>query len=209
MDTKEAYNLWSKQYDSNKNKTRDIEAKALKQTLAFCNFNDCLEIGCGTGKNTVWLSERAEHITAVDLSDEMLNRAKEKINSQKVNFLTADITGEWDFINKKYDLIVFSLVLEHIENLNHIFCQASAFLRPGGLVYIGELHPYKQYLGTKARFETDEGLQVLKCYTHNISGFVQSAVNNGFEISIMNEFYDDDDQTITPRLLTILLKRNS
>ncbi|HKB84562.1 MAG TPA: class I SAM-dependent methyltransferase [Ignavibacteriaceae bacterium] len=207
MDTKEAYNLWSKQYDSNKNKTRDLEAKALRQTLAFYNFKDCLEIGCGTGKNTVWLLEKAEHITAVDLSDDMLNKAKEKINSQKVRFLTADITEAWNFTSNKFDLIVFSLVLEHIENLNHIFHQASAFLRPGGLIYVGELHPYKQYLGTKARFETEEGLQVLKCCTHNVSGFVQSAINNGLEINLMDEFFDEGDKTITPRLLTILLKK--
>ncbi len=207
MDTKEAYNLWSKQYDSNKNKTRDLEAKALRQTLAFYNFDSCLEIGCGTGKNTVWLLERSEHITAVDLSDEMLNKAKEKINSCKVNFLLADITERWDFISGNFDLVVFSLVLEHIENLNHIFQQASAVLSPGGLIYIGELHPYKQYMGTKARFETDEGLQVLDCCTHNISGFVQSAINNGLEILSMDEFFDEDDENISPRLLTILLRK--
>jgi predicted TPR repeat methyltransferase len=175
MDTKQAYDLWSKQYDTNANKTRDLEAKALRETLDRFIFENCLEIGCGTGKNTEWLLQKAKHITAVDLSEEMLARAKEKINSDKVKFLLADITKDWDFSTGKYDLISFSLVLEHIENLDHIFGEASKLLQRGGLIYIGELHPYKQYLGTKARFESEEGLQILDCYNHNISDFILSA----------------------------------
>lgn len=207
MDTKSAYDLWSKQYDSNENKTRDLEAQALRQTLKNIEFADCLEIGCGTGKNTEWLLTKADHITAVDLSEEMIARAKEKIKSDKVSFLQADIIKEWDFTNKKFDLISFSLVLEHIENLNHIFSQASKLLKPGGHIYLGELHPYKQYLGTKARFETNDGLQILECYNHNISDFVKSAGRNGLEVKDINEYFDDDISTISPRVLTMIFRR--
>lgn len=207
MDTKSAYDLWSKQYDSNENKTRDLEAKALRQTLKNIEFADCLEIGCGTGKNTEWLLTKADHITAVDLSEEMIARAKEKIKSDKVSFLQADIIKEWDFTNKKFDLISFSLVLEHIENLDHIFSQASKLLKPGGHIYLGELHPYKQYLGTKARFETNDGLQILECYNHNISDFVKSAGRNGLEVKDINEYFDDDNSTISPRVLTMIFRR--
>jgi len=72
MNTRQAYNTWASQYDTNENKTRDVEAKALREILANIPFENCLEIGCGTGKNTEWLIQKAEHITAVDLSDEML-----------------------------------------------------------------------------------------------------------------------------------------
>jgi len=85
MNTKKAYDTWSTQYDSNINKTRDLEALALQQTLADIHFDSCLEIGCGTGKNTAWLIGKAKEITAVDLSNEMLARAKEKIDSEKID----------------------------------------------------------------------------------------------------------------------------
>ena len=84
MDTKKAYDIWSKQYDTNTNKTRDLEAKALKDNLSEINFNSCLEIGCGTGKNTEWLITKTKQITAIDFSEKMLAKAKEKINSSKV-----------------------------------------------------------------------------------------------------------------------------
>lgn len=73
MDTREAYNKWSQQYDSNSNRTRDLEAVALRASLADIPFRSCLEIGCGTGKNTEWLLTRAQRLRAVDLSEEILS----------------------------------------------------------------------------------------------------------------------------------------
>src|SRR5215471_17100682 len=142
MNTQQAYDSWASQYDTNENRTRDLEAKALPEILKNISFKNCLEIGCGTGKNIEWLIQKAEHITAVDLSDEMLAKAKEKITSDKVEFKQADITKEWSFARQYYDLVSFSLVLEHIEDLDHIFKEASALLNAAGYVYIGELHPY-------------------------------------------------------------------
>ena len=207
MNTKQAYDSWAKQYDTEANKTRDLEAKALRDTLGGFSFENCLEIGCGTGKNTEWLIRKADHITAVDLSDEMMAKAREKINSDKVKFLLADITKDWNFNGDKFDLVSFSLVLEHIENLDHIFREASKVMLPGGLIYIGELHPYKQYLGTKARFETNEGLQILDCYTHNISDFTQVARQNGFIIRDLREFFDADETGKVPRVIVLVLKK--
>ncbi|AHM59448.1 type 11 methyltransferase [Flammeovirgaceae bacterium 311] len=208
MDVREAYNIWAEQYDSNHNKTRDLEAIALRKTLAPINFNSCLEIGCGTGKNTAWLLQKAGHITAVDLSEEMLLKAKEKIASDRVSFQQADITHTWTFNSTTYDLVVFSLVLEHIENLENIFEKTAAVMVPGGRVYIGELHPFKQYAGSKARFPTAKGEQVVTCYTHHISDFIQAAKMWGFKVAELNEYFDGDDRSTIPRILTILLEKS-
>jgi ubiquinone/menaquinone biosynthesis C-methylase UbiE len=87
MDTKQAYNAWANQYDCNNNKTRDLEAIALRKTLADISFDNVLEVGCGTGKNTIWFIEKAMHVTAIDLSEEMLTKAKEKISPDRAQFL--------------------------------------------------------------------------------------------------------------------------
>lgn len=211
MNTKKAYDNWSSQYDSNINRTRDLEALALQKTLEDIQFDSCLEIGCGTGKNTIWLLTKAKSITAVDLSDEMLAKAKEKIipiatGSSKVNFVQADILQGWNFATEKYDLVSFSLVLEHIENLEPVFEKVAQVIAPGGYVYIGELHPFKQYAGSKARFTTSEGEQVVSCFNHHISDFVQAAKKYGFDIIDINEYFDDDDRTTIPRIITLIFK---
>ena len=98
-------------------------------------------------------------------------------------------------------------MLEHIENLDHIFKEASGVIGSGGYIYIGELHPFKQYSGSKARFETEEGIQTLTCFNHHVSDFIQSAKKYGFDIDDMNEYFDDEDRNTLPRVLTILLKK--
>jgi ubiquinone/menaquinone biosynthesis C-methylase UbiE len=208
MDVKEAYNRWSSQYDSNQNKTRDLEGMALRESLSSYNFNNCLEVGCGTGKNTVWLKDKAETILAVDLSDQMLEIAKQKIDSGNVKFLQADITKGWNFTDELFDLITFSLVLEHIEDLDHIFNEASKLLAQGGIIYIGELHPFKQYTGTKARFDDDNGRQVVECYNHNISDFTFAARRNSLSILEVKEFFDNDDKSSIPRILTLVFRKD-
>jgi len=43
MNVESAYNQWSVQYDTNENKTRDLEAVALRKTLEPLSFSNCLE----------------------------------------------------------------------------------------------------------------------------------------------------------------------
>ena len=206
MSIKDAYNLWAFQYDTNDNKTRDLESIALRSTLKNISFNNCLEVGCGTGKNTAWLVEKAEHVTAVDFSEEMLRKAKEKVVSDRVEFIQADINMPWLFGNKLYDVATFSLVLEHILDLNHIFSEAYKLLQPGGYLYLGELHPFKQYAGSKARFDTGIETKILECYNHHISDFIHAATDK-FVVKIFDEYFDDDDKNAIPRILTILFQK--
>jgi len=207
MNTQQAYNIWANQYDTNNNKTRDLEAKVLRSTLADIHFERCLEIGCGTGKNTQWLVEKAQHITAIDLSEEMLAKAKAKIDTSKVTFKQANITKSWSFRDGLYDLVTFSLVLEHIVNVDPILKEVAASLNSGGHVYIGELHPFKQYSGSKARFDTEEGTHVVECFNHHISDFLIPAKKYGLAIEDIAESFDDSNRNEIPRILTILLRK--
>ena len=208
MEVRQAYDVWAAQYDDNKNRTRDLEALSLRATLHNMNFDHCLEIGCGTGKNTEWLQTVCKQILAVDLSGEMLARAKAKIQASNVRFQQADITKEWDFAaHAQFDLVTFSLVLEHIEDLDMVFEKAGKVVADKGYVYIGELHPFKQYGGTKARFETESGVQVVTCFNHHVSDFTMAARRYGFQVVELNEYFDDNDRTGVPRILTLLLRK--
>ncbi len=207
MNVRQAYNTWATQYDTNLNRTRDLEGIAIRTTLDTIPAEACLEIGCGTGKNTVWLAQKSKQVTAVDLSEEMMAKAKEKITTGNVKFIQADITADWAFATKLYDLVTFSLVLEHIEHLEPILGKAADALKPGGYIYIGELHPFKQYTGSKARFETAQGLHVVECYNHHISDFTQTAKKLNLIFADLNEYFDNDDRNGIPRILTLLLQK--
>jgi|SRR4030095_68772 len=206
MGIKESYNRWSINYDTVPNKTRDAEAVVLRDLLSKVKFSNAIELGCGTGKNTQWLAERADHVLAVDFSQEMMNEAKKRIGAPNVEFTLADITRPWVFSDREADLIACSLVLEHIQNIEFVFEQASQTLSRGGLFYIGELHPYKQYQGIKARFETDSGLVTLDCFTHHMSEYMAAATNNKLSCLSLKEGFDDNDQLL-PRIVSFLFQK--
>ncbi len=207
MDIANAYNSWSSQYDTNDNKTRDLEGLALKKLLSEKTYKHCLEVGCGTGKNTAWLLTICDQITAIDLSKGMLDIAKNKIKSDKVKFSEADITKDWAFANATYDLVTFSLMLEHIEDLNAVFQKLSKVTATGSHIYIGELHPFKQYAGSKARFETETGTEVLTCFNHHVTDFIQAANASGFQLLQLDEQFDEADRSQIPRILNLLFEK--
>ena len=207
MSTRHLYNQWSATYDSVENKTRDLEKAAGQQVLSSIAFDTVLELGCGTGKNTEWLSQKAGYLQAVDLSEEMMAKAREKVTGRHVHFQQADITRPWEFVTKAPALVTCSLILEHIRDLHFIFQQATQVLQPGGHFYICELHPYKQYSGSKARFESAEGLQVLECFVHHASDYYDAAIKAGFSCVGLNEWFDEGDRDNPPRLISFLFRK--
>ena len=209
MSIEKAYDSWAKQYDTNKNKTRDLDKKSTIQTLSKYNFQNVLELGCGTGKNTDWLLTKAVRVIGLDFSQEMLNLAKEKFVHQNVQFIKTNLNEEWLVENKFAELITASLTLEHIEDLNHIFNQANKKLKDEGLFFIGELHPFKQYLGSKAKYETEHGTHELEVYTHHISEFILNAEKNGFGLIEINEWFDEESANEIPRLVTFVFRKIS
>lgn len=208
MSNRQLYDSWSATYDAQENKTRDLEKIAAQQTLSSVEFETVVELGCGTGKNTLWLAEKAKRVTAVDMSEEMQAIARQKVKNGNVVFVQADVTKTWNFGAAKVDLITCSLILEHVEDLDFVFREAFRQLRAGGHFYVCELHPFRQYNGSKAKFETAEGLQILECFTHHVSDYVQSARKNNFSLVNLKEWFDDDDQKNLPRLISFLFKSN-
>jgi len=205
-EVQKAYNEWVHRYDTNENPTRDLNAKALRQQAFDLTGKSVLEIGCGTGFNTMWLADRAQFVVGVDIAEGMLRKARCHLGELNVRFLQADITKPWPF-NQAFDLIVASLVLEHIEDLGHVFDEAHQVLRPGGLFYIGELHPYKQLQGAQAKYrDTETGKEVLVlAFRHNVSEYVNDGIEAGFALRCMKEWQNEADAG--PRLLTLLFER--
>ena len=199
------YNAWAYQYDNNINPTRDLDKTVTKESLSNIDFFKVLELGCGSGKNTEWLITKADNLIGLDFSKNMLDLARNKINSKKVTFINADLNEKWPVNNNSFDLATINLTLEHIEILDHIFNSLFMKLTKGGKCFVSELHPKKQLAGSRAHFEENGTEVVLDVFQHSEEDYVQSAENAGFNLLAKEDWHDNEKDI--PRLISFLFEK--
>jgi ubiquinone/menaquinone biosynthesis C-methylase UbiE len=207
MSIQAAYDDWAATYDLDRNLTRDLDQVVTRETLAHRRCRSILEIGCGTGKNTALLADIGGKVLALDFSQGMINRAKERLPLDHVTFAVADLTYSWPCDDQSVDLVGCNLVLEHIGDLSFIFSEAFRALVAGGNFFICELHPLRQYQGIKANFKRDQGTTEIPAFVHHISEFIHAAHSHGLAIESFNEWWHEDDQDKLPRLVSFLFKK--
>lgn len=98
--------------------------------------SDVLEIGCGTGLFTECLSQTIHQIKAIDISEELLNIARNRIPHSDVVF-QVDNAYKSNFNDAKFDYIVGSSVLHHLE-VKQALIEMSRLLKPGGRLMFTE-----------------------------------------------------------------------
>ena len=207
MDIQNAYDKWSVTYDVDENLTRDLDQTTTRGLLADFRPDSILELGCGTGKNTVFLAQIGKQVHALDFSQGMVEKARAKVQAENVHFEMADLTLRWPCEADAFDLIVCNLVLEHIENLSHIFSEAQRILRPGGRFFLNELHPFKQYDGKKARFSRGEQTVEVDAFVHHISDFIGASMENDLKLLRLNEYWHEKDEGKLPRLVSFWFEK--
>lgn len=211
----DAYARWASRYDHDPNPTRDLDAWVLREHGPDVRGREVLELGGGTGKNTTWLAEHATRVVTLDFSTEMQAHAHARlaalgVPAERVAFVTHDIRRPWPLEDERVDLVVADLVLEHVQDLAPIFAEAVRVLRPGGTLWIAELHPERQRRGGQAHFvDGDSGETVhVPAHRHTISEYVNGAITAGLRVRRLGEWLEPGaDADAPPRLFTLRAKR--
>lgn len=204
-DVAAAYDAWAATYDADPNQTRDLAATVLRQCGLNLADRSVIEVGCGTGRNTVWLAERAASVLGLDLSEGMLRQARTSVNAPHVQFLQHDIRSAWPVADASADVVIAMLVLEHVEHLEPIFAEVARALRPGGELFLCEYHPLRQMLGRQAQFTHPETgvIERVAAFLHDVSDYVNGGVQAGCTLLHLGEWRDADaDRVAPPRLLS-------
>jgi SAM-dependent methyltransferase len=98
-----------------------------------------LEIGCGTGEFARLLARHFERVTAIDLSPEMVGRARELSRGVAlIEFTQADV-GSVALPPESFDCIASIATLHHLP-LEDTLVKLSTALRPGGVLLILDLY---------------------------------------------------------------------
>ena len=208
MNTRDAYNQWSQTYDSDENNTRDLDRVVTERVLGQSRFTSILEVGCGTGKNTMLFSRIGTRVQVMDFSEHMLQQAKTKLRHvNNVIFLLADVTERWPCEEQSADLVSCNLVLEHVRNLQPVFAEAARVLVDRGQLFVCELHPYRQYQGVVANYRNNGQLTQVQAFVHHLSDFLETARRCGFSLKALQEWWHEKDEEKPPRLVSLLFER--
>ncbi|AQR95835.1 class I SAM-dependent DNA methyltransferase [Clostridium saccharoperbutylacetonicum] len=144
------------------------------------NFDNYLDLACGTGNVAIKVAKYFNSLYAVDLSDEMLNMAFEKFKKNKIKAKVICQDMSELSLNKKFDLITSVLdstnYITETEALENYFLKVNQHLSENGL-FIFDINSYY-------KLSTVLGNNI---YTYS-SDDVFYTWENSFEDDIVNMF---------------------
>ena len=156
------------------NATRIIK-KDMKEVNLFEGLN-CLDIGCGGGILSEKLKRLGANVTGIDASENSIEIAKKhaKKSRLEINYkcITTSKLLEIKEVNiNKFDLVIASEVIEHVNNRKIFLGDISNLCRAGGLVVFTTIN--KSFLGVLlGKYFAEDILKILPAGTHEVAKFI-------------------------------------
>ncbi len=170
LDVEAAYDRWAASYDSYDNPVAFMAATALEREVLPVEGLTIVEFGCGTGRNLAALRRAgAGRLIGLDLSDGMLAKARDRGFDE---LLRHDMQAPVPLPAASADGVLFSLALEHVGDLAPPLGEAARLLRPGGSVWIVEIHPFLSQGGAQAHFRDGEDEVHMPAYAHRFCDYL-------------------------------------
>jgi ubiquinone/menaquinone biosynthesis C-methylase UbiE len=130
------YKIWSPIYDHFFNTGPFLRArKQVFQDVSFDKNLRILFVGVGTGADLELLNYKELNITAIDYSDEMLDKARAKFKDSSIEFIKMDAQN-LDLADHHFDLVVASLILSVVPDPNQCLKEMIRVLKKGGEMII-------------------------------------------------------------------------
>jgi ubiquinone/menaquinone biosynthesis C-methylase UbiE len=133
-----------------------------------------LDAGCGNGRYTRFLLRHADKnaiVTAFDLSQRMLKRARRRLRSSRVSLVAADLT-RLPYPDDYFDAIVCGWVLEHLPDPRPGLRELARVLRPQGKLLL---------LVTEDTLTGSMCSRMWHCRTHNRSELHRACQDCGLQ----------------------------
>mgnify|MGYP001770238847 FL=1 len=141
------YKVWSPVYDQIFHSGIFFKArKRVFQETTFKSGQNILFIGIGTGADLELINHSEFNITAIDISLDMLEKARRKFNNSSIKFLEMD-AQQMEFRNESFDCVVASLVLSVVPDANKCFQEMARVLkREGNIIIFDKFAPKNKRL---------------------------------------------------------------
>ncbi|SDI30714.1 class I SAM-dependent methyltransferase [Chryseobacterium jejuense] len=118
-----------------------LEQPVIKRLMQPIKDKTILDMGCGLGHQVrELLKQNPKQITGLDISQKMLNEAQSRTSSSIVEWVCSALE-DFDFGINRFDLVISSMTLHYIENLDTLFQKIYDGLNAGGQFLFSMEHP--------------------------------------------------------------------
>jgi len=189
-----AYDLWAKQYDDQPdNLMLALDESIFASLLKNTNLQNAYvaDIGCGTGRHWKKILDRhPSHLVGYDVSQGMLDKLLQKFPEATAFRLTNNLLP--NFRNNSCDLIISTLAIAHIENIEEAFKEWDRVLKQMGEIIITDYHPAALDKGGNRTFRHEGKLISVKNYVHPLEKIRRIATELQWQIVEFTERKIDD-----------------
>ena len=181
---RDGYDRWAMVYDDDQNPLQALEGPLVQQACGNVQGLRVLDMGCGTGRHTLWLAQAGAEVTGIDFSEAMLAKAHEKAKGYSIDLIVHDLHQRLPFETGQFDMVVSGLVLEHIADLAHYFSEIARVLGNPGRAVVSAMHPAMFLRDSQAQFtDPNSGDKVRPgSLSHQLSDVVMGAVSASLEL---------------------------
>ncbi|MFJ8040569.1 class I SAM-dependent DNA methyltransferase [Kitasatospora sp. NPDC096147] len=195
VDVRTGYGQWVANYEDTVEDLMDLAVLGDLTVPHWVELARAADLGCGTGRTGGWLRARGvAAVDGVDLTPEMLDRARLR-GAHRV-LLEGDL-ADTGLPGGEYDLVISSLVDEHLPELAPLYREAYRLAAPGGLCVLVGLHPqFIMTAGMPTHFTTAEGTDLaIDTHLHLVSDHLTAALGEGWQLAEMREAVVDERWT--------------
>ena len=192
VDVRTGYGQWVSTYEETVEDVMDLALLDELTEPSWTTVRRVADLGCGTGRTAAWLRRHGvAAIDGVDLTPEMLAVARSKGGHDRL--FEADVTAT-GLDAGAYDLVISSLIDEHLADLKPFYAEAWRLAEPGARCVIVAFHPhFIMASGMPTHFTSESGEPIaITTHVHLLSDHVMAGVAAGWRLVEMREGVIDD-----------------
>lgn len=191
VDVRTGYARWVPTYEDTVCDVMDL-ALFDRVDVDWAGASRALDLGCGTGRTGRYLrSKGVRALDGVDLTPEMLAVARSRGAHDRLVEGDVRDTG---LESGAYDLLVASLIDEHLEDLRPFYAEAKRLAAPGATCAVVAFHPHWiMATGMPTHFRGEDGTDVaITTHVHMIGEHQMAALAAGWRLAEIHEGVVDD-----------------
>ncbi len=157
--------------------------KRYEFTQKYIKNKVVLDLGCGEGYGSFYLSKYAKKVIAIDLDQKVIEFAHSKYQRKNLKYLAAEATAI-PFPSNHFDVIISLEVIEHVKNYFNYLAEIKRVLKKEGVLIISTPNKDNYRAGTspyhEKEFSSMELIELISKYGFTVSLLGQKFKNQNY-----------------------------